>query len=301
MLHIATPQFEDTETSARTARRVILKMECFQPVGSFKIRGVGLLCEREFAQGRRRFVSSSGGNAGFAVTYAARALGATATVVVPSTTPEETRDLLRLYGAEVIVHGDVWDVADVHAKEIASAANTAYVPPFDHPVLWEGHASMVDEVAASGVKPDAVIVSVGGGGLMCGVLQGLHRNGWRDVPLIAVETEGAESLHRSVIEGQLVTLPAITSIAKSLGARRVAVEALRWTQRHDVRSVVISDQSALQACVRFARSRRVLVEPACGAALAIAQENHPTLKDARNVLVVVCGGISVGPVLSRLA
>ena len=155
-------------------------MECYQPVGSFKIRGIGLLCERAAAEGKRRFVSSSGGNAGFAATYAARELGLTATVVVPSTTPDATRDLLSLYGANVIVQGDVWDVADLRARELASAPDAAYVPPFDHPTLWEGHSSMVDEMAQAGRKPDVVIVSVGGGGLMCGVLEGLHRNGWKE-------------------------------------------------------------------------------------------------------------------------
>jgi L-serine/L-threonine ammonia-lyase len=301
MLHVTTPLFDDVETSARIGRRVVLKMECFQPVGSFKIRGIGLLCERAFADGKRHFVCSSGGNAGFAAAFAARALGAKATVVVPSTTPPATCDLLRLHGAQVSVHGDVWDVADLRARELAGCDDAAYVPPFDHPLLWEGHSTLVDEMARSGTKPDVVIVSVGGGGLMCGVLEGLHRNGWQDVKLIAVETQGAESLHRSIAAHELVTLPAITSIAKSLGARRVASEALRWTSRHDIESVVVSDESALQACVRFARNQRVLVEPACGAALAVVHENHATLGQARTVAVVVCGGISVGLVTEALA
>jgi len=301
MLHVTTPLLDDVETSTHIGRRVTLKMECFQPVGSFKIRGIGLLCERSAAEGKRRFVSSSGGNAGFAATYAARELGLAATVVVPSTTATATRDLMSLYGAEVVVHGDVWDVADLHARELASAPDAAYIPPFDHPTLWEGHASLIDEMAKAADKPDTIIVSVGGGGLMCGVLEGLHRNGWDDVKVIAVETEGAESLHRAIAEGKLVTLPAITSIAKSLGARRVAAEALRWTTRHPVESVVVSDESALRACVQFARNHRVLVEPACGASLAVVHENHPSLGEARHVAVVVCGGISVGAVVDALA
>lgn len=300
MLHVTTPLLEDVQTSTRIGRRVMLKMECFQPVGSFKIRGIGLLCERSAAEGKRRFVSSSGGNAGFAATYAGRELGVAVTVVVPSSTPAATRELLSLYGAEVVVHGDVWDVADQRARELASAPDAAYIPPFDHPTLWEGHASMIDEMAASGAKPDVVIVSVGGGGLMCGVLEGLHRNGWQDVKVIAVETEGAESLHRAMAEGKLVTLPAITSIAKSLGARRVAAEALRWTTRHRVESVVVSDDAALRACVQFARTHRVFVEPACGASLAVVHENHASLRETGNVAVIVCGGISVGAVVEAL-
>lgn len=301
MLHQSTPLFDDVETSTRIGRRVTLKMECFQPVGSFKIRGIGLLCEHAMQQGTRRFVSSSGGNAGFAVTYAAQRLAAAATVVVPSSTPKETCDCLRLYGAEVFIHGDVWDTADLHARELAAVEGAADVPPFDHPLLWEGHATLVDEMAQSGSKPDIMIVAVGGGGLLCGVLQGLHRNGWQDVKVLAVETIGAESLHRSMIEKRLVTLPAITSIAKSLGARRVASEALKWTTRHDVESVVVSDESAMRSCVSFARSQRVLVEPACGAALAVVHENHAALGHAQHIAVVVCGGISVGIVAKELA
>jgi L-serine/L-threonine ammonia-lyase len=130
------------------------------------------------------------------------------------------------------------------------------------------------------------------------VLQGLQRGGWQDVKVIAVETQGCESLHRSMLAGELVTLPAITSIAKSLGARRVASEALAWTRRHPVESVVVSDQSAMTAARRFARQQRVLVEPACGAALAVVHENHPALGDAACAAVVVCGGIAVQEVMT---
>jgi L-serine/L-threonine ammonia-lyase len=300
-LHVATPYIEDVQTSSSIERRVFLKMECCQPIGSFKIRGIGLLCQSSVAAGKRVFVSSSGGNAGFAVAYAARALGVAATIVVPSSTAATTCQLLRAYGARVIVHGDAWDDADVHARQLAASADAAYIPPFDHPVIWEGHASLVDEMRFSGPRPDVVVVAVGGGGLMCGVLEGLQRGGWQDVKVIAVETQGCESLHRSMLAGELVTLPAITSIAKSLGARRVAAAALAWTRRHPVTSAVVSDHSAIKAAVRFAHRHRVLVEPACGAALAVVHENHAALGDAACVAVVVCGGIAVHDVSSRLA
>lgn len=300
-LHVATPYIEDVQTSLSIKRRVFLKMECCQPVGSFKIRGIGLLCQRSVAEGKRRFVSSSGGNAGFAVAHAARSLRVAATIVVPASTAVATRDLLASYGAEVIVHGAAWDDADAHARELAASADAAYIPPFDHPVIWQGHASLVDEMRFTGPRPEAVVVAVGGGGLLCGVLQGLQRGGWGDVKVIAAETQGCESLHRSMLAGNLVTLPAITSIAKSLGARCVASEALAWTRRHPVESVVVSDESALKAAIRFARQQRVLVEPACGAALAVVHENHAALGDAACVAVVVCGGIAVHDVLDRLA
>lgn len=292
-LHIRTPVFRDAEVDARLGKSVWLKMECLQPTGSFKIRGVGLLCQELQSAGCTRFVSSSGGNAGYAVAYAGRELSLPVLVVVPSTTPESTRSQLLLMGAEVRVIGDVWDEADVAARELALEDGAAYIPPFDHPTLWRGHSSLVDEVAASHGKPDLVIVTVGGGGLLCGVLEGMHRNGWLDVPLVAVETVGAESLNAAISAGELVELAEITSIAKCLGARRVAETALAWTHKHPVRSIVVSDGAAVRGCMEFAKRHRLLVEPACGAGLSLVYDGAECLSEAERILVVVCGGIGV--------
>lgn len=268
-------------------------MECLQPTGSFKIRGIGLLCQELKTAGCTRFVSSSGGNAGYAVAYAGRELALPVLVVVPATTPDSTRHALSLMGAEVEVVGDVWDEADAHARELTHGGGGAYIPPFDHPTLWRGHSSLIDEVAESHGIPDLVILTVGGGGLLCGVLEGMHRAGWSEVPIIAVETAGAESLHAAMLAGELVELPEITSIAKCLGARRVADAALKWTRKHAVQSVVVSDDSAVRACLEFANRQRILVEPACGAGLSLIYEGAACLAQAARILVVVCGGISV--------
>ncbi len=115
--------------------------------------------------------------------YAGRKLGVSVTVVVPSSTPLETQRKLAQWNARVVVHGTVWDEADAFARELASSGEGAYISPFDDPVIWEGHATLVEEIAAI-TKPDAIIVSVGGGGLMCGVLEGLHHRGWTDVRLV---------------------------------------------------------------------------------------------------------------------
>ena len=295
-LHIRTPIFRDAEVEAALGKVVWLKMECLQPTGSFKIRGIGLLCQELKSAGCTRFISSSGGNAGYAVAYAGRELSLPVLVVVPATTPDSTRQALALMGAEVQVVGDVWDEADEEARRIAldeGDKGTAYIPPFDHPTLWHGHSSLIDEVAESHGKPDLVIVTVGGGGLLCGVLEGMHRAGWSDVPLIAVETAGAESLHAAMSAGEPVVLPQITSIAKCLGARRVADAALDWTGKHPVQSVVVSDESAVRGCLEFANRHRILVEPACGAGLSLIYEGAECLGSAAVVLVVVCGGIGV--------
>lgn len=294
VLHIASPLAEADPASRRLGKKILLKMDCYQPTGSFKIRGIGRFAEHALSQGRNHLVSSSGGNAGYSAAYAGRALGLQVSVVVPETTPAATRHMLAGQGARVTVHGSVWDEADVEARALAARTNAAYVSPFNDPVLWDGHSTLVAELAAAGVKPDAIVLSVGGGGLLCGVMVGLDRLGWHDVTVVAVETEGADSLAQSIAANRLVTLPAITSVAKSLGALRVAPEALAWTQRHPTASIVVPDRAATDACVRFATEHRALVEPACGASLSVVYDNHPALAGARTVVVVVCGGINVG-------
>ncbi|MBH3415423.1 pyridoxal-phosphate dependent enzyme [Pseudomonas putida] len=287
-LHIHTPLIESRSISLAAGRNIWLKLDALQPCGSFKLRGVGHACEVHQARGAQQFISSSGGNAGLAVAYAGRKLGVSVTVVVPETTTERAKELLRLEDANVVVHGSSWQEANALAQTLVGP-NDAFIHPFDDPLLWAGHASLIDEVAEAGVKPDAVVLSVGGGGLLSGVVQGLQRNGWADVPVLAVETHGAASLHAALQAGHSVELERIASVATSLGAKRVADQALACAQQHPVHSHLVSDRAALEACERFLLDHRVLVEPACGAALALAYAPD-ALAQYQNVLVVVCGG-----------
>ncbi len=289
-LHSRTPLLEHRSLSTQLGKKVWLKLENTQASGSFKLRGIGLLCQRAADKGASHLVCPSGGNAGFAAAVAGAALGVRTTIVVPHTTHESVRQNIRAIGADVIVEGSVWDEANLLALRLCEQPGAVYIPPFDHPDIWDGNATMIDELAA-GFDFDVVICSVGGGGLMSGVVQGLHRNGLQHVPVIAVETEGAASLAAAVQADELVTLPAITSIATSLGARRVAQQALDWTRVHDIRMAAVSDAQAVDACLRFADDMRMLVEPACGASLAVAYQNLPQLADFSKPLVIVCGGI----------
>ncbi|MBK1839572.1 pyridoxal-phosphate dependent enzyme [Azospirillum sp. YIM B02556] len=288
-LHIETPLIESRPLSAHAGRGVWLKMEAAQPSGSFKLRGIGRACQDHARRGATRFVSSSGGNAGIAVAYAGRRLGIPVTVVVPETTSDHAVALLRQEEADVVVHGPSWQEANAHAQSLMGG-HDAFLHPFDDELLWDGHAGMIDEVARTGWRPDAVVVSVGGGGLMSGVIQGLRRNGWPGVPVIAVETHGAESLAQSVAAGHRIELPRITSIATSLGARQVCARAFDLAMDHPVVSVVVTDGEAVQACLRFLHDHRVLVEPACGASLALAYGGHAALQPFEKILAIVCGG-----------
>ncbi len=291
-LHIETPVIESIPLLRSVGQRVWLKMEALQPTGSFKIRGVGFACQRHLESGCRRFVSSSGGNAGLAVAYAGRQLSVPVTVVVPVSTPERARELIRDQGAAVLVHGQSWQEAHDHAQTMLDE-DVAYIHPFDDPLIWEGHASLITETLASGPEIDTVVLSVGGGGLLCGVAEGLDAACRPDIAVVTAETVGADSFSQSLQAGRLVALDCISSVATTLGAKEVAAKALEVSGQFKVVPRVLSDREALDACLQFADDHRVVVEPACGAALALAYKGEGVLREAGNILLIVCGGVGV--------
>ncbi|MCL6416788.1 pyridoxal-phosphate dependent enzyme [Aestuariirhabdus sp. Z084] len=292
-LHIRTPLLESIPLSQKTGTRVWLKMEALQPSGSFKCRGVSLACQHYVAQGATSLVASSGGNAGLAVAYAGRKIGVPVTVVVPETTSARAIELIRLQGAEVRVEGKRWNQSHEVALQLAEQGG-AYIHPFDDPWLWQGHASMIDEVVEQGVRPGLVVLSVGGGGLLCGVIEGLRRNTAEQTPVWAVETEGAASFHHALSQGRLEGIDEIKSIATSLGALCVSERAFELSRQHPVQSRLVSDQQSIEACMRLLDEQRVLVEPACGASLAALYEHTGPLGIDGDVVVIVCGGVGTG-------
>jgi L-serine/L-threonine ammonia-lyase len=248
-IFIETPLIFSVPMSRRFGRDVYLKMEALQPSGSFKIRGVELMMRNAKANGAKQYFCSSGGNAGAAAAYVANVLGMPLTVVIPHTTPDYMADLMRSYGALVVVEGSMWSEADTHARTlIADFEKThgkdtiCYVHPFDHPDLWTGHSSMVKEMEAQlpraaghrcgvaraaqddePIRPAAIVLSTGGGGLLSGVCEGLAQSeDWNGVPVVAAETEGAASLAASIHANHAVRLPQITSLAVTLGATQVS-------------------------------------------------------------------------------
>lgn len=259
-------------------------------------------------------------------------------------------DKIRAAGAsDVIVHGSSWQEADAYLREQLLDKNPhgVYVPPFDHPDIWAGNATLVHEVAqqladmsrpdaqggfevnavqdtfmyrtssSSTEPPDAIICSVGGGGLFNGVCQGITSSmlnpdvsssvyRWSATPVIAVETQGADSLASSVAASQHLTLDAITSQATSLGARRVSAQSykLATDPRLNVQNIVLTDAEAAGACVRFADEERIMVELACGVSVAMCYDEQRRLEQIlrrmgrwkgtdTKVVLVVCGGCVV--------
>lgn len=291
-LHIKTPLIESLPLATTTRGRVWLKMEALQPSGSFKLRGIGHACRAYLSRGAKRFISSSGGNAGIAVAYSGRQLGVPVTVVVPESTTRRAVEAIQQEGASVIIRGESWQESHDYSLQLTDP-ESILIHPFDNPLLWTGHATIIDEVAQSGLVPDCIILSVGGGGLLCGVVEGLHRNSMNNVPVLAVETRGAHSLALSIQENSLRSLDEITSIATSLGAKQVARQAYQCCRNHKIISHVVSDLDAVDACLKFLFAHRIMVEPACGASLSLLSKPVDFLADKKNILIIVCGGAGV--------
>ena len=249
-LHLDTPLIQSLSINNEIEANIWLKMEALQPCGSFKARGIGHACKQYIAGGATKFISSSGGNAGLAVAYSGRCLGIPVTVVVPKTTKKEAIELIKLQDAEVIINGENWNEAHLHALSLIKE-NSAYIHPYDDPYIWEGHATVIDEISSAGVSPDAVILSVGGGGLLCGAVQGLKRNGLEKVPVLAVETYGAESLYAAAKAKKHIAIDRISSIATSLGAKKVAKRAFELLDEHPVFHQLVTDRDAIDGCNRF--------------------------------------------------
>jgi len=205
----------------------------------------------------------------------------------------------------VIRHGDSWKEADSYlCKEVLAKDPTGvYVPPFDHDSVWQGNSTMIAELQQQFEekgedRPDALICSVGGGGLFTGVMLGLDKAGWHDTGVLAMETQGAHSLHSALAAGELVSLDEITSIAGSLGAKRVCEKAYECARRPSVKSVVLRDAEAAMGCWRLADDERMMVELACGVNVAVCYDGRlrrllPGLTKESKVVVVVCGGSNV--------
>ena len=297
-----TPLIRSDPLSRLTGTPVYLKLDALQASGSFKDRGMAHLCLELSRSGVTKIISSSGGNAGLAAATVAQQLQLDCTVVVPLTTKQLVIDKLESLGAVVQVTGENWNAADAVVQQMVKddvSGKTAYIPPYENSLLWTGHSTVVDEIYEElDDQPATVIVSVGGGGLLCGVLEGLNRRNAK-CNVVAAETDGASSFAQAWNSGELVILPSINTIATSLGALQVSETALERSERHQQQSLgtvttaICTDAEAVDACLQFARDHRMLVEPACGAALAVLYSERLRKNVQGPIVVEVCGGSGV--------
>jgi L-serine/L-threonine ammonia-lyase len=300
-----TPLVRSTILSKLLAFDVYLKLEVFNPSGSFKDRGISSLLKYLKSNGKKSVICSSGGNAGLAAAVCGVLLGLSVHVIVPEATSIMMRNKIMDAGAKLTVFGDSWQEADSLAqKYIAEDSSIGYVHPFDHFAIWEGHSEIIKEIKdqlGETNQPDAVLLSVGGGGLYAGVVQGLNAVGWNGVEVVTSETQGAESFYKSIHAKELITLDAITSIATTLGAKRVTKQAFDLAQTHPTFPLTVTDLEALNAVKQFLEDHRVLVEPACAATLALLYSKAEILKSRnyKSIVVIVCGGSAVSSQLIK--
>lgn len=233
---------------------------------------------------------------------------------------------LRAAGAyEVLQYGAAWRDADTYLREQVmplvsrlftaistisinslttsqAQTETIYCPPFDHPDIWEGNSTVMYEIAEQmpgQARPDVLICSVGGGGLINGICQAMDDLKIYDTTVLAMETAGAESLNAALQAKEVITLPKITSQATSLGCARVTDKTFKYGQRSNVRSVVLPDAEAAMGCWRLADDERMMVELACGINVALCYDGRlekalgrPVRPDDK-VVIVLCGGSNV--------
>jgi threonine dehydratase len=283
-----TPLVPSVTLSERLKTNVYVKLELFQKTGSFKVRGVFnkalSLAPEIHAKG---LVTVSGGNNALAVAYTARALDLAATVLMPDTTPQPIQDATRNYGAQVLF-------ATTAAEAFAQAAELErdgwiYIHPFDDPVLMAGQGTMALEILDDVPQVTDVILSIGGGGMMAGVgtvIKALKPS----VRIWGVETQGADSMARSLAAGKIVTLEAMTSVARSLGAPAPSERTFTMAQQYLESVTVVSDKDALDSARLILDRLKVLAEPAAACTLAAATRLQGQFSAGKHVVLLLSGG-----------
>src|SRR3989442_3635014 len=207
-----TPLVESPSLSKRFGRRVYLKLECFQPIRVFKIRGA----YNKISQlSSKNIVAVSSGNHGMAVAYSSRLLGKKCTVILPETAIQEKVNTIIEYGAEAIKHGKYTTDRDAKAKEIVNKTGATLVHPFNDPDIIAGQGTCGLEIANQLDDFDSVIVPVGGGGLVSGISTAI-KSLRPEAKVYGVEPQGAPKLQAALKAGKIVTFDSPKSIADGL-------------------------------------------------------------------------------------
>jgi threonine dehydratase len=272
------PYIVQTPSIARDG--IAYKLEFLQHTGAFKVRGALNTALQLTAEERARgIVAVSGGNHGLAVAYVGRVLGIAATVVMPNTTPAFMVDRARGDGAEVILTETISRAFEKTAELVREGRTLVH--PFDDVRVIAGQATIALEMLEQIPEADAFVLSIGGGGLISGfasIVKALKPS----ARVVGVETRGADAMRLALDAGEPVTLPAITSIARTLGAPAVTDRTLHAVRQFVDEVVVVDDRDAVAAIVELQERLGILVEPAAACTLAalrlgLVRASHPAL------------------------
>lgn len=272
---------------------VHLKLENEQPIGAFKIRGA-YNAIRKLPDAARKLgvITYSSGNHGQAVAYAAKQFGVRSVVTMPETAPKVKVDGVKRWGGEVVLAGRTSEDRRIKAEEIAQHDGLAIVPPFDHPDIVAGQATVALEIVEQLPDVETVVVPVGGGGLISGIVAGLGAVNSTAV-VWGVEPIGAPKLHRSLAAGEVVRLDRTASIADGLITLNVgAIPFAELSKQRDrIRGVALVEDDSIRAAMQFLwRTCRLAVEPS-GAATTAALLGGLVPRSRTTVLVVSGGNV----------
>lgn len=286
---ITTPLIRSYQLEKLIEKEVYLKLEFLQPTRSFKVRGAcskALSLEKEELS--RGLVTASGGNHGLGVCYAGKELNAPVVVFLPIKTAREKIKKIKQWGGKPILHGEAWDEANIKAQEYAQDEGLTYFHPFDDLAVVRGQGTIALELLDQNPYLDAIIASVGGGGLISG-LGIVAKQVKPEIKIWGVETEGCDAVTQSYRKGYPVTLPAITSIADTLGAKRTTETTLARINAvvDDMQTVI--DKEALDALHLLLEQEKILVEPATSCSIAALLHNKFDLSNIEKICIILCG------------
>jgi len=288
---IETPLEVAANLSRRMHNRLLLKREDLQPVFSFKLRGAyNKMVRLPAAALARGVITASAGNHAQGVALAAQKLGCRATIVMPVTTPQIKVDAVRARGAKVVLYGDSYDEAHVHARELERKQRLTFVHPYDDPDVIAGQGTIGMEILRQHAQPiHAIFVAIGGGGLISGIAAYVKRLR-PEIKIIGVEPVDADAMYRSLKAGRRVKLDQVGLFADGVAVKQVGVETFRLC-RELVDDVILVDTDAMCAAIKDVfEDTRAILEPAGALAIAGAKTYvERTGISGKTLVAVACG------------
>lgn len=284
-----TPLLTSRQLSERTGFEVRLKAEMFQRVGAYKIRGpLNRFTFLTDDEKRRGVVCSSAGNHAQGVALAAKIHGIRAVVCMAENATPGKIAATRGYGAEVVLHGKIWDEANEKAKELVRTEGLTYISPFDDPQLIAGQGTLGLEVILDWPDLDAIVVPIGGGGLISGVSMAVKSHNPR-IKVIGVESSDGPAMKQSLEAGRIETIDCQT-IIDGLRVKRVGDHTFSVCQRFVDEVVALPDRDIFEAMLWVMERCKLVVEAAAAAPVAAMLHGLVKMPPGSKVVAVLSGG-----------
>jgi threonine dehydratase len=285
--------------SALTGQQVYLKLENLQMTGSFKERGaLNRIATLTPEQATRGVVAASAGNHAQGVAYHATKRGIRALIVMPLATPLVKVTATRGFGAEVVLHGANYDEACEEATRLCAAEGMTFIHPFDDAVVMAGQGTIGLEVLEQVPRLEAVVVPIGGGGLIGGIACAIKESR-PEIRVIGVQTSRLPSMLAARLAGHPVTVEPATTIADGIAVRRAGDVTLPVVERYVDEIVTVDEDEIASAILVLLEREKTLAEGAGAAALAALLQKKTSLNGAHTA-VMVCGGNIDVTLLSRI-